>query len=146
MTELILSGVEWRVYDNLFWLRKQGVVPGYPWDIMKTGEEKLRVHDQGFGGEWDVMEREFVFLWDALPNTLGSIVPKRPTTLTLLMRGELPVVKGKRLESKEAQRRWFVGKLELESPTGRKVGEVEEVIALRAESKDDVMNLLAIPH
>lgn len=146
MSERVLSGAEWCVYNDLFWLQKHGVVPGYPWDIMRVGEEKLRGHDQGFGGSWQIMEREFVFLWDSIPNELASSAVKQPTTLTLLMRGEIPEEgDGKQQQGKEAQRNWFVDKLKIESPTGRKIGAVDEVIVLEAESRDDVMNLLKPP-
>ena len=143
MIEKVLSGVEWCVYNNLFWLQKNDIIPNYPWDTMKVGEEKLRGHDQGFGGNWHITEQEFVFQWDILPNTLSSTPVIKPTTLTLLVRGELPIgPSGKPMESKEAQRRWFIDKFRLEKPTGGQIGEVQEMTVIEAESRDDVFNLL----
>ena len=146
MIEHVLTGIEWCLQHYLYELQRHGIVPNYPWDLQKIGEEKLRGYDQGMGGEWQIMEQQFVFQWDVLPNTLSDTPNRKPTTLTLLMRAELPIgLYGKPMQSKEAQRRWFIDKMKIEKSTGKKIGQVEEVVVIEAESGDDVMNLIDPP-
>ena len=140
MNEQILSGVLWCVYNNIFLLQRRNIVPTYPWDVMSHDEEKSRGYDQGFCGDWLIVEQDFIFRWDVLSNTLPDTPVRQQTILKFLMRGELPMRgDGKPMQSKEAERRWFVDKMRIETPTGKMVGEVQEITVLEAGSRDDVM-------
>jgi hypothetical protein len=143
MDKRVLSGVEWCTYNKLFGLQRIGVLPEYPWDTMEIGEESCQGYDEAFGGGWQILERGFTFQWDVLPNILPSTPVRNVTTLKLRMRGEIPVgTGGKQMESKEAQRRWYIDGFRLERPTGKMVGEISEITVLEAESRDDVFRLL----
>jgi hypothetical protein len=61
------------------------------------------------------------------------------------MRGEIPIGRDGPMQGKEAQRRWFIDKMRVEKPTGKKIGEVEEMIVIEATSSDNVMNILDPP-
>lgn len=149
MKEIRLSGVEWGVLELVFKLQRTDLIPFYPWDVMKTDEPKRRHYDQAFGGEWEVLEQPFSFEWN-------TDKPERVVTLTLLMRGEIPLEGDrKQMTSLEAQRRWFVETLKIEKTVsetsiqvgsdkydGKFEGEFRRKEIIEAHSHDDIMRML----
>ena len=138
MTPKFVSAVEFVILNFIFLMQKREMLPDYSWDFMEVSDEIEKGFNQGFGGEWKILEQEFIIRWNVCssPDNL-----KQRTELSLTMRGEFPLV-GKGLTTEEQRKRWFIEKMQIKRWTGRAVGNIEEIAVLEAVSKDDVFNLV----
>lgn len=138
MTPKFVSAVEYVILNFIFLMQKKGMLPDYSWDLMEAGDEIQRGFDQGLGGEWKILEQEFIFKWNVCSSPDNS---KQRTELNLTMRGEFPLIK-RELTTEEQRKRWFIEKMQIKRWTGRAVGNIEEIAVLGAISKDNVLNLV----
>ncbi|MBI2057982.1 MAG: hypothetical protein HYT63_03330 [Candidatus Yanofskybacteria bacterium] len=138
MIPKIVSPVEYVILNFIFLMQSKGMLPDYSWDVVEIGDPTPKRFDQAFGGEWKILEQEFIFRWNICS---PPDISKQRTELYLTMRMELPLI-GRELTTEEQRTRWFIEKMQIKRWTGRAVGNIEEIAVLEAASKDDVFNLV----
>lgn len=109
-----LSYSEQTAFEALLRLVKLEMVPDCSLYAVDMGRVEEQYKDVALGGYWAIKKREIIYEWKSpQPQIDKKIADECKIVLKILLRGEIPLINDKEIQSEKAQRRWWVIGIEI---------------------------------